>query len=399
VNERPTRDLLIVASALFLWGIGEGIFTYFQPLYLRELGADPVLIGMILSIMGIFMTVSQLPAGYLSDRFGPRPGMWAAWLTGTLAAIIMAAAGTLPTFVVGLALYGLCAFVVAPMNSYLTSVRGNWTIERAITIPSVFYNAGMVLGAVLGGFVASRSGIHQIYIISAVIFVFSTAVVFFARPAPRDAHHEITASRPNLFRNPRFIGLIVVIFFTMLALYLPQPLTPNYLNEQAGLSYQTIGMLGAIGSLGNAVIGFWMRGRQAPSAFIIGQILMFFYTALLWKGSGVGWFALGYFFIGGYRLVRVMSLAYARKFIRASETGLAYGFIETANSSAVIFAPFLAGLLYSVDPPLMYIVSLIAIASVVLVNLLIKNILSTPFVLPVMPLEPHTSPENVDERS
>jgi len=131
------------------------MFTYFQPLYLKEWGADPILIGGILSGMGIWMTVAQLPAGYFSDRFGPRPGMWAAWITGTIAAFVMAAAGTLPVFVVGMSLYGLCAFVVAPMNSYLTAVRGNWNIERAITIPSVFYNAGMVIGAVLGGFVAS----------------------------------------------------------------------------------------------------------------------------------------------------------------------------------------------------------------------------------------------------
>ena len=370
------------------------MFTYFQPLYLKEWGADPILIGGILSAMGIWMTVAQLPAGYFSDRFGPRPGMWAAWFVGTLAAFVMAAAGTLPVFVVGMSLYGLTAFVVAPMNSYLTSVRGNWNIERAITVPSVFYNAGMVIGAVLGGLVASRSGIRQIYIFSAVIFCVSTGVVLFARPAPRDAHHEITASRPNLFRNPRFLGLIGVIFITMLALYLPQPLTPNYLQNQAGLSYQTIGFLGAVGSLGNAVISFSMRGVAAPAAFLVGQVLVFFYTLLLWQGRGVGWYALGYFFIGGYRLARSMTLAYARQFIRASETGLAYGLVETANSAAIIFAPFLAGLLYTAEPASVYRVSLVVIAAVVLVNLLLKRLLGAQLTAPAAPLGAPPAPQD-----
>ena len=34
-----TRDLILVALSRFPWGLGEGIF--FQPIYLRQLGADP----------------------------------------------------------------------------------------------------------------------------------------------------------------------------------------------------------------------------------------------------------------------------------------------------------------------------------------------------------------------
>ena len=392
VKFNPPRDLLVVASALFLWGIGEGMFTYFQPLYLKEWGANPILIGGILSAMGIWMTVAQLPAGYFADRYGPRPGMWAAWFVGTAAALVMAAATTLPVFVIGMSLYGLCAFVVAPMNSYLTSVRGSWNIERAIAVPSAFYNAGMVIGAILGGQVASGLGIHQIYIFSALAFSLSTLVVLFARPAPRDAHHEMTASRPQLFHNPRFLGLIGLIFVTMLALYLPQPFTPNYLQNQAGLSYQTIGLLGAVGSLGNAVISFGLRGLEASTAFLVGQILVSFYTLLLWQGSGVGPYALGFFFIGGYRLARLMTLAYSRQFIRAAETGLAYGLVETANSAAIIFAPFLAGLLYATSPDWVYKVSLAAIGLVILLNIASKKILSGPTAALPAPFESTPQP-------
>jgi hypothetical protein len=34
------RDLILVAIAMFAWGLGEGMFLYFQPLYLEELGAN-----------------------------------------------------------------------------------------------------------------------------------------------------------------------------------------------------------------------------------------------------------------------------------------------------------------------------------------------------------------------
>ena len=57
-----SRDLLLMAVSLFTWGIGEGMFIYFQPLYLEKWGANPVEIGAILGAMGVAMAVAQAPA-------------------------------------------------------------------------------------------------------------------------------------------------------------------------------------------------------------------------------------------------------------------------------------------------------------------------------------------------
>jgi len=46
------RNLLLVAISLFAWGAGEGLFIYFQPLYLQQLGADPLLTGAVFGAMG-----------------------------------------------------------------------------------------------------------------------------------------------------------------------------------------------------------------------------------------------------------------------------------------------------------------------------------------------------------
>ena len=70
------RNLILIAISLFAWGVGEGLFIYFQPLYLQQFGANPVLTGAVFSGMGIAMGLSQIPAGYLSDRYGSRSLMW-----------------------------------------------------------------------------------------------------------------------------------------------------------------------------------------------------------------------------------------------------------------------------------------------------------------------------------
>src|SRR5512137_2648843 len=102
-----TRDLVLVAISLFTWGLGEGMFLIFQPLYLQQMGVDPKIIGVILGGAGIAMSMAQLPAGYLSDRIGQRPLMWASWVMGMLATGIMALAGSTAWFSIGILFYGL----------------------------------------------------------------------------------------------------------------------------------------------------------------------------------------------------------------------------------------------------------------------------------------------------
>ncbi len=371
------RDLYVMTLALFTWGVGEGMFFIFQSITLEKWGANPVEIGGIFGAMGIAMALAQAPAGWLGDRVGHRPVMWASWVLGTLAAGIMALANSLAFFVIGMLTYGLTSFVVAPMNSYITGVRGKLSVQRALTITMALYFLGSVAGSLLGGTIAEGFGLPAIYRVSAVVFLLSTIIVFQARrePNPETESSEAHAGQPNLARNPRFIGLLALTFATMFALYLAQPLTPNYLQNEKGFSLQTIGQLGAVGSLGNALLALGLGHLSAPAGFMVGQGLVGLFVLLMWRGEAPALFFLGYFLLGGYRLARSMVLAYARSFVKASEVGFAYGLVETGNAISAILAPLAAGLLYSRSPQHMYIAGLVMIAAVLAVN---ANLLPKP---------------------
>jgi len=265
-------------------------------------------------------------------------------------------------FVVGLLLYGLTSFVVAPMNSYITSVRGKWSVARALTLVSAMFNLGAVLGPWIGGVLGDRLGLPAVYKIAAVLFFISTVIVLFVRRAPKESHPAETAHTGHLLRNTRYLGLLALCFMVMFATYLPQPLTPNYLQNVKGFSLSQIGQLGSLGSLGNAVIMLVLGSLTAPLGFVVGQALVACFAALMWLGTGQVWFSLGYFFIGGYRLCRSMALALTRPLVRGSETGLAYGLIETANALAVAAAPGVAGLLYARSPEWIFSAALVFIA-------------------------------------
>ena len=363
-----SRDLILVAISLFTWGIGEGMFYMFQPLYLQQWGASPILIGALLGGMGAAMAAAQIPAGYLADRLGSRAVMLAAWVTGLISTIIMGFAPSMEVFIVGMLAYGLTAFVSAPLNSYVASARGKWSVQRAITLGSAMFQLGSMIGPVAGGVLGDRFGLQLVYRIAAGFFVVSTTFIFLIRPQLVEIHTG-SEIRGKLHRNNQYLLFLGLSFITVLATYLPQPLTPNYLQNQHHLSLAVIGWMGAIGYLGNAVLTLAFGSLNAVSGFLIGQLLVGLAALILWRGDNTFWFGLAYFSMGGFRLLRSMGLAYSRSIIHSGDTGLAFGILETCNYIAVILAPALAGFLYNYNPHFVYIISLGLIGIVFLVNL------------------------------
>ena len=112
-------------------------------------------------------------------------------------------------------------------------------------------------------------------------------------------------------------------------------------------------------------------GSLSPVVGLLsGLAAVSLYALILWQGSSFAWFAAGYFFVGGYRLVRTMVLAFVRPVIPQSQTGTAFGMVELVNGIALFLAPVIGGWLYALRPELLYIVSLIVCVSAFLLNLI-----------------------------
>lgn len=347
------RDLYLVTFSLLIWGIGEGLFYIFQPLYIQKLGADPIMIGTVLGINAVGMTLSQIPSGYLADRVGRRPVMWFSWGMGVVSSLVMASARNLRGFVIGLLLYGLTSAVLAPMNSYIAHARSNWTVGRAVTFTAAGFSIGAVVGPLVGGMIGERFGLRSVYWLTAVMFFISTVIVLFIRKQPVEKHDE-SEPQPGLLRNPRFVMSLGLILMIMFSTYLPIPLAANFLQNERGLSLTSIGQLGSFQNLGNAVFALTLGHLPALTAFIAGEAALLAVSLLLWKGSGMGYYGLAYFLMGGFRLSRTLSVAFIQPIVGKNQLGLAFGVVESVNSLALILTPILAGFLYDRNPLLVF---------------------------------------------
>jgi predicted MFS family arabinose efflux permease len=209
------------------------------------------------------------------------------------------------------------------------------------------------------------------------VFVISTIILLFIHSQPLE-HHDPANPPMKLLSNQRYLGFMVIAFISMFAMYLPQPLTPNFLQNERGISIAQIGQIGAIGSFGNVVLNLTLGQLDARVGYLVGQALTALFTLFIWRGTGFYWYAAGYFLLGGFRVSRVMVTAQVRNLIHGAQMGLAYGVTETINTLPIILAPPIAGLIYTQNPELIYPISLIAIIISILIGWRFAPRISTP---------------------
>ena len=363
-----SRDLKILSASMLTWGLGEGMFFIFLPLYIQEFGAEPTLIGTILGINGLSMAISQIPSGYLADRIGRRPMMWFSWMTGVIATWVMALAPSLSVFVVGLVLYGVTSSVMAPLNTYAQGARGEWSVGKAVSFVSASYNVGGIVGPIIGGFVGDFYSMRMVYFGAGVLFIISTIIIFFIRHQPISEPTHIEG-HSRLWHNQRYMRMLGVIFLVIFAVTLPQPMAANFLQNQQGFSLSRIGQFGSLGALGSVVLMLAFGHQPAGIALIIGQVGLMLFSFLLWQGQGLFWVGLAYFAMGGYRLCRAMTVALVRPVVREQEVGLAFGLVESLNALAYVLAPILAGFVYDWRPIAIFPISVGVIAVTILLSI------------------------------
>jgi MFS family permease len=342
------------------WGIGEGMFIFFLPIYLQELGADPIQIGSILGLAALVMTVVQIPAGILSDTKGAKNIMVAGGLFGVIAVATMLIATNLIVFALGICLYFLSGLIMTPMARYISGIKSDWNFTRSLATNSALYSTGLIIGPSLSGQIADALGLRMIFTVALIFIIISTVILIFASPQPIQPSRG-TARYQNLLRNQKVRNFLLVVSLSLFAMYISWPLTPIFLQDIRAIPISTIGLLGSINAVGIVILNLSLGRLKPRFGILLSQILVGVSVILLWIAVGTHWYAIGFFLAAGYRIVRVMVTGHIETLIHASESGLAYGIAETIGAGIILIASPIAGYLYDIKPDLPYSISLVLI--------------------------------------
>jgi len=74
------RDLKLLFISTFIGAFGDGLYFYILPLYVRELGAKPVEVGIFFSVIILATAFTSLLGGFLADKYDRKKIMIAGWL-------------------------------------------------------------------------------------------------------------------------------------------------------------------------------------------------------------------------------------------------------------------------------------------------------------------------------
>ena len=248
-----------------------------------------------------------------------------------------------------------------------------------MTLTSAMYNTGAIAGPLIGGYIGNTYGLKMTYTLAACVFVVSFVVMAFIHPQPRE-QHDPDSPPVNLLMNRRYIAFMSLVLIVVFAGYLPQPLTPNFLQNERGVTLSQIGQLGSVNGLANVLMNLVLGQFNPRIGFLFGQVAMAGFSYLLWQGTGMSWFFAAYFLMSGFRVVRPLISAQVRELIHGSQMGLAFGITETINALPNIIAPPIAGLLYANNPTLVYPVGLVLILIGLLLSIFFapRSLISEP---------------------
>ncbi len=233
-------------------------------LFALELGAPPLIVGVLAALFSLAAATLAVTVGRLADRFGAR------WLlvTGSISAGLgLQLPYLLPSLTTVLVAGALCGVSLVCYNVTTQNLTGLLSAPenraRNFSNYSLTNSAGTLLGPLIGGFSIDQVGYTQSCLFLAVLAMTPLLLVAMrweslAKGAARPADAEAAPTREGgtlvLFRDARIRNTIITASFLASGLNLFAAYMPVY-GHSLGLSASVIGIVMAM----NATAAFAIR--------------------------------------------------------------------------------------------------------------------------------------------
>ncbi|MDH3289219.1 MAG: MFS transporter [Betaproteobacteria bacterium] len=212
-------------------------------LFAIELGANPFMIGALISIYSLFPVLCAVYSGRLSDRLGTRRPMLAG--LGVLGAglLVPFLVPTLPALYVSSALIGVGFVFFNVSNQNLAGGLGPPEQRtRNFSTQALGYAGGHLVGPVTAGYAIEYVGFTRGYLIFAllmllpvIVLVFNKALYLPPQPATTERRSTLDLWRAPALRRAVIVGGLMTTGWDLYTFYVP------IYGHSIGLSASTIG--------------------------------------------------------------------------------------------------------------------------------------------------------------
>jgi len=145
------RPLIVIFVTVFIDLIGFGMIIPLNPYLAREFGADPLRVGLLMTIFSLMQFLFSPFWGALSDRIGRRPIILVSLLGSALSHTWFAFAGSYLTLFLARMLAGLFGANISTAMAYIADVTKPEERSKGMGLIGAAFGLGFLMGPFLGG--------------------------------------------------------------------------------------------------------------------------------------------------------------------------------------------------------------------------------------------------------
>ena len=362
--DQSKLELYRLMGVTFMFSIAMMMINPILPLYILEVGASKLELGLIMAISSLSGIVLRIPFGMASDKLGRRIVMLFSLLTYSTALILLSTINRV------ILLYPVALLLSIPMASYIPSstaaVMDLAPLEDRGTTMGIYFTSfgtATILGPLLCSFLVKSLSYRQLLLVTSLfpllavlILTKGTSSVLTGGPVDAGGRPSSTLkSIKSLLKSKSLVGLSLGRLSFSTAGFVFATLFPVYANKDLLMTASSIALLYSARGAANAI----SRLPSGKLCDLVGpkrllllaySLLSFFYLAvpslssfhlllLLMAVNGIGW---------GVRVVSDQTIA--SEILEPEVRGLGTAFLGTMFSIGRFLGSLLAGIFATLMP-------------------------------------------------
>jgi MFS family permease len=376
------RSLAPLAAGIFVFGLGEELWSRYLPEYLRFLGASALIVGAFGTLRDLLDAAYAYPGGWLSDRLGNRRALLLFGVLTTAGFVLYFAWGSIAGIFVGVFL--VMAWKSLGLPATFSLVGEELSGSRRIvgfTIQAILKRLPIVIAPPLGGLLIERlgmaSGMRAGFIVSIAVSIAMLAglsTAFRKRPLPlppgegrglaavasaKAGEGATGAAQGSPIRlHPTLKRLLVADCLIRLCEGLPDVFLVVWAIEILRVSPFQFGVATSV-LMGTAILSYIpaaaLAGRLEKKPFVIATFVFFTLFPIAVVCSSTFPHLLGAYAIGGLREIgEPARKALIVDFAAIGASGKTVGLYYAIRGFAVAGAAAVGGALWTIRPALTF---------------------------------------------
>jgi len=382
------RNFWMMIGVNFIDRLGGSLLFPFFALYItQKFDVGMTQVGVLFAAFSISSFIGAFPGGALTDRFGRKGIIIFSLISTSLSTLLMGFVNVFQYFLAVAFFSGIFTDVGSPAyEAVFMDMLPEEKRASGFGIRRVAFNLAVVIGPVIGGFVAARSYL-ALFIIDAVISAIVALLVFLLIPETKpqaqpgekeESTGESFAGYLKVLRDGRFIAFTLVSLLTWLVYMNMNTTLGVFLRDEYGIPASGYGTIISINAAMVVLMQFPItrRAEKQPPMLMMALGAFFIAAGLVLYGfvGTFAWFAVAIAILTIGEMIAIpISNAVVARFAPEEMRGR-YNFIY-GLSWGISFAvgPYLAGrIMDNYDPNLLWyacgIVGLLSVLGFLILN-------------------------------